>query len=377
MKLLLLFFILVVILSSCGQAYVGNQIKTPDIYQFSKVPQIDICIVDIKTEYDFFNNGIMIFKNAYYPEDTDMKNYFVDTNYLRYVTDDIKQIFKEKNYLKEDECKITYNAVLKITYFKFVRAILHVGFEFSLVGVDSQNKYYSYKEDLGINWNDVCVNNSNCNDKTKEKDIIYFANYSLQTIAKTFADNLKIDIFNKMAKKEFRKINGIIVDENNVELDENYFNKDETETNVVSEKKTSKEKQTVMLKVVTKEFEMDKDEKDILRSGLEDKLTQTGYSIISEKAQEEALIEQAQQRKKECYDEECIVDVGKMIAARFLCLVDIKKTKNSENYVFQLKFIDIESGETIKSRTNIYKQNITDIESLLLFSKKSIVELLN
>ncbi len=378
MKKFLLFVILVVTLSSCIKPLSVKTINKPDVYEFSKVPKIDICLNDIKTNFEYFNNKLeRTYYNEYFPKDTISDYYQVDVLYLKYIVDDIKQTFKEKNYLKEDGCKLTYNAYIHVTDIKFVRAVLKMEIAFILVGVDSQNEYYRFEKSFIFNWNDVCKDENKCLDKTKEKDITYFANYSLQTIAKTFADNLKVDIFSKMANKNFRVTNGIIVDEDGVEVSENYFKKDEAETTVLSEKKIPKENQTVMLKVITKEFEMDKDEKDILRSGLEDKLTETGYSIISEKAQEEALKEQSEQRKKECYDEECIVDVGKMIAARFLCLVDIKKTKNNENYVFQLKFIDIQSGETIKSRTNIYKQNISDIENILLFAKKSIAELLN
>lgn len=69
------------------------------------------------------------------------------------------------------------------------------------------------------------------------------------------------------------------------------------------------------------------------RGGVESGLTENGYSLVSEEDQNQTLKEQATQRKQECYDETCLVNVGKMLAAKGLVMVEVTK-KGDKSYLF-------------------------------------------
>ncbi len=385
------------------------KIKSPEVYKFSEVPQLDVCITDIKLIFADMKIDEKTRKinftgmNRYSVSANSTTFYYVDMTYLENITTDIKKMFKFKNAFKEDNCKITYEGILTISKFRFERALFQFEAEFKLVGIENGKDYYSFKETRGIIWEDYCTKEIPCDPPITKKStnetaegtaafsnkdikqyIINFANTSLQKLSKDFANSLKVDIFNKLGNNKFRTKQGKILDENGVEvtaktilkgIEENKQVVKEEQKETVSTTKRD-EKFPVMLKIIKEDFKLSETTLDLLRSGFEDTLTEFDYSLISEKAQEEALKEQAQQRKKECYDEECIVDVGKMIAARYLCLVDLKKTAEGENYIFQIKFIDIESGETIKSKTSIYSENISKLDRLLSFSKELITKLL-
>ncbi|MBN2695375.1 hypothetical protein JXR93_12005 [bacterium] len=130
---------------------------------------------------------------------------------------------------------------------------------------------------------------------------------------------------------------------------------------------------TVMLKVNTKSFELSKDSSYVLRMGVSEVLTKNSYALIDEISQEEALKEQSEQREKECFDELCLVDTGKMLAAKGIFLVEI--VKMGEKYIFSLKYIDIETGSTQKAKSLIFKNDINNGEELLEFSKNMTTEL--
>ncbi len=67
------------------------------------------------------------------------------------------------------------------------------------------------------------------------------------------------------------------------------------------------------------------------------------FSLIDEKSQEDALKEQAGQRAKGCYDNECLVDTGRMLAAQKLLRFSLKEiSKNS--WRISGRVINIESG---------------------------------
>ncbi len=111
---------------------------------------------------------------------------------------------------------------------------------------------------------------------------------------------------------------------------------------------------------------------DDLRTGIEEGLTENNFSLISEEVQKEALKEQAHQRQKECYDESCLVDTGKMLAARGLVIVEIVK-KNEKYYLFKAKYIDFESGTTQKTKSDYFEYDLNDFKELNKFGKNLII----
>ncbi len=113
---------------------------------------------------------------------------------------------------------------------------------------------------------------------------------------------------------------------------------------------------------------------DDFRAGVEEELTNFNYSLISEIIQEEALKEQASQRKKNCYDEECVVDTGKMLAAKGIIFINIKR-KNSNLYLFSAKFIDLELAITKKSVSKYFEYSLSSFKELNSFGKLFIKEL--
>jgi len=107
------------------------------------------------------------------------------------------------------------------------------------------------------------------------------------------------------------------------------------------------------------------------RGGVESGLTENGYSLVSEEDQNQTLKEQATQRKKECYDESCLVDVGKMLAAKGLVMVEVTK-KGDKSYLFKAKYVDFETGTTQKTVTEYFKYNLENYEELNKFGKSLI-----
>ena len=83
-------------------------------------------------------------------------------------------------------------------------------------------------------------------------------------------------------------------------------------------------KDTVMIKINSKS-DISKIDLEMLNTSLEISLTKLDYGIISKEVQEEALKKQKEQRKTDCYDEECLVDTGRMLAARELLLLNISQ----------------------------------------------------
>ncbi len=61
----------------------------------------------------------------------------------------------------------------------------------------------------------------------------------------------------------------------------------------------------------------------IIRGNIEEIATKNQVTLVDEVVQTEVLKEQAKQRKTECYEESCVVDVGKMIAANKILKIEI------------------------------------------------------
>ena len=123
----------------------------------------------------------------------------------------------------------------------------------------------------------------------------------------------------------------------------------------------------IMLKVKSN-FNLEAPILDTFRSGAEDSLTAQGYVLISKQQQDEALMEQSKQRKSDCYDDACLVDTGKMMAAQMIFIIDINKTENQ--YIFKVRLLDLETGSIKRTVTKIYKERLTDVDKLLSFSKE-------
>lgn len=104
------------------------------------------------------------------------------------------------------------------------------------------------------------------------------------------------------------------------------------------------------------------------RDGIEEHLTQQGYSLIDQNSQNQALKEQAEQRKKACYDDSCLLDTGKMLAARALIVAEVS-LKGTNRYRFKARYIDFESGTTTKTKLLYYEASLGDYKQLSKFGK--------
>ncbi len=107
------------------------------------------------------------------------------------------------------------------------------------------------------------------------------------------------------------------------------------------------------------------------RLGIEEGLTEMNYSLVNEDDQNQTLKEQASQRKKECYDESCLVDVGKMLAAKGLVVVEIIQ-KAQKSYLFKAKYVDFESGTTKKIKSDYFEYELSNYKELNKFAKNFI-----
>jgi hypothetical protein len=105
------------------------------------------------------------------------------------------------------------------------------------------------------------------------------------------------------------------------------------------------------------------------RDGVEEILTSLNYSLVDKKAQEEALKNQSEQRNSECYDDSCLVDTGKMLAAKSLIIVEVEK-KGENSYKFKARFVDFERGTTTKTVSKYYEFSLNNYKEMMKFGKK-------
>ena len=125
-------------------------------------------------------------------------------------------------------------------------------------------------------------------------------------------------------------------------------------------------KNIVIFKVIPN-FKLSDSQKESINSAIESNLTSYGYGIINEKIQNEALNEQKKQYNSDCYDETCLVDTGRMLAAQKLIIVKVFK-QNNNKYLIKSRLIDIESGIIENSYTtqeNIDLDNYNEINKTL------------
>jgi hypothetical protein len=128
------------------------------------------------------------------------------------------------------------------------------------------------------------------------------------------------------------------------------------------------EKPTLMLKLNSKNVEIDENIKIVIRMGIGEVLTDNGYVLISESNQKIALEEMKKQNETDCLDDACLVDTGGMLAAKGIFVVDIAKL--GSKYVFEIKHIDIQSASVLKTKSDVYQNEIDDADFLLPFSKE-------
>lgn len=136
----------------------------------------------------------------------------------------------------------------------------------------------------------------------------------------------------------------------------------------------SAENNAVMLFIHAKNFKPSDSTIAIIRGNIEEIATKNQVTLVDEVVQTEVLKEQAKQRKTECYEESCVVDVGKMIAANKILKIEITK---GNTYIFNGSFIDIEKGLKENSKQDIYSGDINDDIKLAEFSKKFAKKVMN
>ncbi|MBN2694116.1 PEGA domain-containing protein [bacterium] len=131
---------------------------------------------------------------------------------------------------------------------------------------------------------------------------------------------------------------------------------------------------TVILQIEPKRFTLSQEGLEIIKGAAETAITKSGFILIDPQAQEEALKEQAEQRKKDCYDNECLVDTGKMLAANKIVKLEVSELTSSEKYRFVLFVLDVETGAKIGTNTFVYSGSFDDIEKLDLFIRQNMIK---
>ena len=104
------------------------------------------------------------------------------------------------------------------------------------------------------------------------------------------------------------------------------------------------------------------------RNGVESILSKNGYTLIDLKQQEEVLSAQSD-TSEGCLDDSCLIDTGKMLAAKELFLVEVS-FKDSKKYSFTIRVIDLEKNTTGKIETLFYNNYLTDSINLFNFAKR-------
>ncbi len=145
---------------------------------------------------------------------------------------------------------------------------------------------------------------------------------------------------------------------------------------VIFAQTNEKKDRTLMVQILLKNnLKISNEITKSIKTSAESILTDYKYLIIDEQVQNQALKEQSEQRKKECYDESCLVDTGKMLAASKLVIIEI--FAENKKYKFVTSVIDIETGSKIATNTNWFKDDITDGELLDNAVKEFMLNLIN
>ncbi len=132
----------------------------------------------------------------------------------------------------------------------------------------------------------------------------------------------------------------------------------------------AKDEFPVMLQILSKE----KIPQDF-RDGFEQGLTESGYSLVDENVQNETMVEQTD-KIDGCIDDSCLVNVGKMLAARGVVVVEVEK-KEKNVYSFKAKYLDFETGTTQKKHVALFKYSLSNYEQLIEFGKEIVYKMLD
>ncbi len=143
-------------------------------------------------------------------------------------------------------------------------------------------------------------------------------------------------------------------------------------SSLLTAEEKKQEKIPLMLQI-TSDFKIPNDFKD----GVEEGLTSLEYMLIDEQTQEEALKEQGIEGTTDegCFDDSCFVNMGKMLAAHAIIIVEITPV-STNNYKFKAKYLDMMLNSTTKSTTLYYKNSFKDLSALKTFGKELAVNLI-
>jgi hypothetical protein len=108
---------------------------------------------------------------------------------------------------------------------------------------------------------------------------------------------------------------------------------------------------------------------EIIKTSIETNLTSLGYGIINENIQNEAIEEQKKQQNSDCYDDQCLVDTGRMLAAKKLLIIKISN-KDNDKFFIKLRKIDIETGIIEDSFASKNSLNFNDYDNLNITIQK-------
>ncbi|MBN2693326.1 SUMF1/EgtB/PvdO family nonheme iron enzyme [bacterium] len=125
------------------------------------------------------------------------------------------------------------------------------------------------------------------------------------------------------------------------------------------------ENESVVLFINSVNFKLSISNLSNIKGGVEELLTKNRIYLIDEKIQNEVLKEQSEQRKKSCYDDSCLIDVGKMVSAKKIIKIEI--TKGNRSYIFNTSIIDLEKGIKEVSQKDIFDDDINNEKKLSEF----------
>ncbi len=111
------------------------------------------------------------------------------------------------------------------------------------------------------------------------------------------------------------------------------------------------------------------------RDGIEEGLTAYNYTLIDENAQKEALASNSEDNNDGCLDDSCLIDTGKMLAAKAIIIVEVEK--RGDSYKFKTRFVDFEKGVTTKTKVLYYSSGLKSYKKLYDFGKEVVAKLLN
>jgi len=120
--------------------------------------------------------------------------------------------------------------------------------------------------------------------------------------------------------------------------------------------------ENIIIFEVKTNFELDKETEKLIKTSLESSLTNLGYGIVSSQTREAALKEQKKQYQNDCLDDNCLIDTGKMLAAKKILIVDIDKRK--EDFIIKMRRIDIETSILEASLAKKYSDKLSNFDSM-------------